>query len=211
MQSMDLGWLQFVGYALVAATIVSYAATRIDVRRLSKGWKGALTGVLAFLAASAFSVREHHAQAYSPRVKLSGVVARLNEDPQGKGGYADEFVLALPDGRYSPLLETDRLGSRSSNFRPLAKGDTLQIEYRTWDETILSIDVIDGIHPGWSLRYQSDAYSELIGGCFLLLGGFAYFVWQWNQDRQGNEVVTVDTKPMPSDIVTLGLSDESHT
>ena len=210
MQSVDLGWLKYVGYLFWFAAFVFYIAARVDVRRLSKGWKGLVCAASIFLGSLLSFVQEHHAQTYSPRLTVFGPIVRLHEESQGKSSYGDEFVLALPQGGYSPLLETDVLGSRSSHFRPLSKGDTLAVTYRLWDEKILTIDVIEGRHPGWTFRYSSDSGFFVVCSSVALLGGFAYFAWQWNQNRQGDEVAN-DPEPAPrSDIVTLGLDDAGH-
>ena len=121
------------------------------------------------------------------------------------GSFYDDFGLLLPSGAMSQSFSTGTLGALDSP-RPIAKGDTLRLEYRVWDDKILTIAELYGGHAGW--RYQSSPqgwWTVYVGGA-IAAGGIMWLLSALRRRAAGEELDYPDDLSGPAgDIQTLGL------
>ena len=206
MQSADLSWLRYVCYGVWAIAAALFFSARTDVSGLRKPFKIAVACVLVFAAMTVWTLQERHSQVYSPRQTVTGVVAWLSEGTIKGGSFYDDFGLfLLPNWAVSQSFTTDILG-HSGDARPIARGDTLKLEYRVWDDKILSMDELSGTHPGWQHRYSPEGLWMVYVGAAIAIGGLIWFITAWRAQKEGRELTYEDDVPdPPSDIQTLGL------
>jgi hypothetical protein len=202
----DLSWLRYVCYALWAAAALLLVSARTDVSGLSKPIKAASACVCIFLGMLAWTVQEKHSQAYSPRKMTTGIVLwvmQVRNHPGWPLHY--DLALLLPSGAESQTFSTGTMGISDVPL-PIGGGDTLQLEYRVWDDKILAIDELSGGHAGWRYRYSPSGWWMAYVGAVIAVGGLACLISALRRRAAGEELVYPDTLPDPvGDVQTLGL------
>lgn len=174
---MNLVWLKYVSYALVACAALLYFAIRLNKTALTQSAKAVLFVVCIALSCILWHVQERNAQLYSPRNLLIGTVASVSVHTQRHGAITDTFTLQLPNGGVSQPFTTTDTVARNASGQPIHAGDTLGVLYRTWDDVPLSIDELQGQRPGWHYERFTGALSVFIWtvaitAAFALTGAF---------------------------------------
>jgi len=209
MQNVDLSWLRYVCYGVWAIAAALFLSARTDVRGIGKPTKIAGACFAIFVAMTTWTLQEKHSETYSPRKMIAGVVAWVDEGTNRGGSFYDDFGLQLlPSGAFTQSFTTETLGNYGDP-RPIVKGDTLRLEYRVWDDKILSIDELDGSHIGWHYRQPADDFTMIYIGATIAMGGLIWFFIAWKQYKEGNELVYTDDLPdPPEEIQSLGLESK---
>ena len=206
----DLSWLRYACYTSWAIAAMLFLGARTDVSGLSRPIKVATACLCIFSGMLTWTVQDKHSQAYSPRKTATGIVLWVIEGTNRTGWLTDDFELLLQSGALSQSFSTGRLGS-SDSPNPIARGDTLQLEYRVWDDKILTIDELDGGHAGWQYRYSPAGWWMVYVGAAIAVVGLVGLISALRRRAAGEELSYPDTLPdQAGDIQTLGLEAGTH-
>jgi hypothetical protein len=204
--NLNLEWLQYVCYILLACTFILYIAARIQTSGIGRSIKFAVAFLCLFLAALAWEFQESNAGLHSPRKVISGNVTYVSANGHKSGSIDDDFQLQFPDGSFSPIFSTDILAS-SRSAQPIHKGDHLMVSYRTWDTATLEIDELAGQRPGWHYVRNQSGWGRTITAGIVEILSLLWLLREYLRSRNGEELTypTDNAKPQPSDVQTLGL------
>jgi hypothetical protein len=173
---LNLVWLKYVSYACLAGAVFFYVALRLNKLAISR--TSMLIGYAACIVAAcaAWHVQESNSDQHSPRQLVMGTVTSVSASTHRSGSIDDKFQLRIDGGSLSPRFSTDVVAGSLSE-QPIHEGDTLGVLYRTWDNVPVTIDELEGQHPGWHYRRYRvlDPYVWAIGGAGSLafIGAFA--------------------------------------
>jgi hypothetical protein len=170
---LNLFWLKYVSYALLAGAAFFYFAIRLNRLAVSRGRKAILYVACIVMACMTWHVQETNAQQHSPRKLVVGTVAQLRTTHHRSGNIEDRFRLEVGRGSLSPEFSAD-LGAENAVGQPIHPGDLLGVLYRTWDGIPLTIDEIEGQSAGWHYTRYSDGGAYYIMG--VSIGGLAGLV-----------------------------------
>ena len=172
---MNLIWLKYVSYACVAGAAFFYFALRLNRLAISRNVMLLLYAVCIVLACVTWHVQESNADRHSPRQLILGTVTSVSASRHRGGSIDDKFQLRVGGGSLSPRFSTDTVAGSASQ-QPIHEGDTLGVLYRTWDNVPVTIDELEGQHPGWHYRRYRvlDPYVWAVGGAgfFAFIGAF---------------------------------------
>lgn len=175
---MNLVWLKYVSYALVACAAFFYFTIRLNKLSLSRPLKATLFAASIAFACIFWHLQERNAQLYSPRHLLIGTVASVTAHSHKGGSITDSFTLRLGPGQISQQFTTTDTVARNLAQQPIHTGDVLGVLYRTWDDVPLTIDELQGQQPGWHYQRFTGALSLFVWpvaicGAFALAGALA--------------------------------------
>lgn len=176
--ALNLFWLKYVSYALVACAAFLYFAIRLNKLNLRRGAKAILFSACIALSCILWHVQERNADLHSPRSLVIGTVTSVTAHAHKSASITDSFTLRLGSGRNSPEFTTTDTVARSAAQQPIHQGDLLGVLYRTWDNVPLTIDELQGQQPGWHYQRFAGALSLFIWtvaitGAFALAGALA--------------------------------------
>jgi len=173
---LNLFWLKYVSYACVAGAFFFYSAIRLNRLTISRNVMLILYAACIVLACATWHLQESNTDQHSPRQLIIGTVTSVSASAHRSGSIDDEFQLRIDGGSLSPKFSTDTVAS-SREQQPIHEDDTLGVLYRTWDNVPVTIDELQGQHPGWHYRRYRvlDPYVWSIGGAgfFAFLGALA--------------------------------------
>jgi hypothetical protein len=193
---LNLFWLRYVSYALLAGAAFFYFAIRLNKLSLTRTVKLDLYAACLLLAMGAWRFAEYNADQHSPRHLAVGTVATIAENIHRGGSIDDVFQLQTSAGSLSPKFSTGILAGNGDQ-QPIHHGDLVGVLYRTWDNVPVTIDEIEGQHAGWHY-HRTDHGSAFVFGVFIAgTFGFLSAVFATRNQRPRT--------PVPS--ATLNLND----
>jgi hypothetical protein len=148
---LNLVWLKYVSYTCLAGAVLLYFALRLNRLATSRSVMLFLYAACIVLACVAWHVQESNADQHSPRQLIIGTVTSVSASTHRSGSIDDKFQLRIDGGSTSPRFSTDAVAGSASE-QPIHEGDTLGVLYRTWDNVPVTIDELQGQHPGWHYR-----------------------------------------------------------
>jgi hypothetical protein len=160
---LNLVWLKYVSWALLAGAAFFYFAIRLNKLGLSQTAKAILLSLCIATSCTLWHVQELNSDLSSPRQLVVGVATSVTAHVHRHGGVYDSFRLRLPSAATSQEFTTTDMVAEKIEHKPIHSGDLLGVLYRTWDDVPLTIDEIQGQNPGW--HYQR------------FRGGLSVFIW----------------------------------
>jgi hypothetical protein len=125
------------------------------------------TGLLQFGLLNGFFILR------SPRPEIVGFIGDLH---QQDGKSASSSFAILSNAGWSPKLHTQYHGPK------IVEGDMARVKYVEYDDVVVELTLLSGIHQGWALKESDDALVDLL---LVLIGGVALLESQrlWRQHR----------------------------